>query len=103
MRQGFALFLLSFSVVFASSAENQPQKSPSQYCTEKGYKIGTLEFEFCCDRRTEIEKDEKVPSPKRILGRDKGGCFDKSRITDEALDLKPHDSSDLNGVPIPQN
>jgi hypothetical protein len=103
MKRGFFLFLLSFSVVFASTAENQPAKSPSQYCTEKGYKTGTLEFEFCCDRRKEIEKDEKAPSPKRILGRDKGGRFDKSRITDEALDLKPREPSDLSGVPIPQN
>jgi len=103
MKRGFSLFLLSFNVVFASSAENQPEKSPPQYCTEKGYKTGTLEFEFCCDRRKEIEKDEKVPSPKRILGRDKGGRFDKSRITDEALDLKPRDPSDLNWVPNPQN
>ncbi|MBI2707496.1 MAG: hypothetical protein HYX35_04210 [Proteobacteria bacterium] len=94
MKQILFLFLFSFVVVLSSSAENTQEKSASQYCKDKGHKVGTLDFEFCCDLRKKEEKKEHDLRSKRILGRDKGGRFDKSRVKDEALDLKPRDPSD---------
>ncbi len=88
-------FFLSFLVLFSSSAEGQNEKSAHQYCKEQGHKVGTLAFESCCERREnccdcrEKNKKESHQSARRILGRDVGGKFDRSRIKEEELVIVP--------------
>lgn len=97
------LVLLPFLLIFSASAKSQKETSVFQYCKDKGYKVGTLDFESCCDRRQETENNKENSRKPTILGRDMGGRFDKSRIKEEALDLAPREPSDLQGLSPLQN
>lgn len=97
---GFFLIFVSFP----SFAESQDEKAAYRFCKEQGYKIGTLDFESCYNRKTGTTKTTEYLPNRRILGRDRGGEFDKSRIKDEALDLRPHqdykpDEPSFKGLP----